>query len=103
MPKEVDVQYMKRKTSTDVTVMRTVGSVSKTIDFIQDNTDTFKNTPVIIHTGTNDVIRERCHVTERRFERLEANLKHHQYAHVAISSIVHRSSAERVHMTALTT
>jgi hypothetical protein len=34
--------------------------------------------------------------TERRFQRLEANLKHHNYSRVAISSIIHRRSTERV-------
>lgn len=96
IPKHIDTDFIKRKTSAKVCYIQEGGNISKTTDFIQDNADELKDQPIIIHTGTNDVVRESSQTTERRLLRLVTNLRHHKYKHVSLSSIVCRSSTVRI-------
>ena len=96
MPKHIDCDYIRRKSAANVCYKQEGGDIGKTIDFIQNNADSLRTQPIIILTGTNDVVREGSQTTERRFQRLEANLLHYKYEHVAISSIIYRSSTPRV-------
>eukprot|EP00918_Siedleckia_nematoides_P017708 GHVU01038027.1.p1 GENE.GHVU01038027.1~~GHVU01038027.1.p1 ORF type:complete len:172 (-),score=11.61 GHVU01038027.1:729-1244(-) len=94
--RSVDADFIKRKTSADLDYVHQGGNISKTVDFIQDNAASLHSEPIIIHTGTNDVVHESQITTERRFRRLEVNLLYHKYSKVAISSIIYRDAPLRV-------
>ena len=79
--------FILRKTATNVRYLQVAGDVSKTVDFIQEINIAYRSQAIIIHTGTNNLHRESNETRERRFQRLEANVKHHGYTMVAISGI----------------
>ena len=58
--------------------------------FIQNHSK--YDSPIIIHTGTNDVRREASRTTKLRLQRLEINLVHKGYRHVALSGVVFRGN-----------
>ena len=62
--------------------------VNDAIDHIQQQPDT--NSPIIIHTGTNNIRNESSKRTIQRFQRLEVNLRAKGYQHVALSEIIFR-------------
>ena len=96
IPKNLDTGYLARKTSTTVKITRTGSTIGHTVDHIQDHARD-RDTPVIIHTGTNHLEKEGVSTTIRRLERLEANLLHHKYKRVMISSVVHRNESPVTH------
>ena len=96
VPKNIDVNYIQRKTAAKVSVLREGRDVNKTVDYIQDHAACLRSSHIVLHTGTNNVLRESEHITMRRFDRLETNLVHHKYEHVSVSSIVHHNSRDKV-------
>ena len=96
MPKDIICVYIKRKAAVDVHYVSGGGNIGKTVDYIQQHADELRDKPVILHTGTNDVVRDGSRTTEHRLQRLGSNLKHNGYSCVALSGIIHRSSTERV-------
>ena len=71
-----------------VIIQPVAGNVNKATDFIQDYAS--PDTPLIVHTGTNNMDRESARTTQQRFQRLVSNIRHKQFKHVAISGIVYR-------------
>ena len=70
-------------------ITRTIAyRVNDAIDHIQQQPDT--NSPIIIHTGTNNIRSESSKRTIQRFQRLEVNLRTKGYQHVALSGIIFR-------------
>lgn len=63
----VDTSYIQRKTAR-VTTVPQVGNICKMVDFIQCNAERLNSQPIIIHTGTNDVVNESQFTTERRLK-----------------------------------
>ena len=90
MTKNVDTSYIQRKTPAHVIPVPWGGDIGKTVDFIQSNADTMKSQPIIIHTGTNDVVKKSQFTTERHFKRLEGNgyLRHHEYTQLAVCGVI---------------
>ena len=67
LPKQVDVGYVRRKTSTEVNLLHSGKYISSTVDYIQDNAQTLHSQSIIIHKGTDDVVCESYMTTEHRF------------------------------------
>ena len=97
IPKHLNKDYILRKTSANVDIKHEGMDISSTVNFIQDNAESLRSQPIIIHTGTNHVMREGSAVTEKRLQRLETNLVFHKYSKVAFSSIVQRNSTPRTY------
>ena len=96
IPKNINQDYILRKTSAKVTLVREGQDVSKVVDYIQSCAEKLRSEPIVIHTGTNNVTREHEQTTKKRLDRLEANLRHYKYEHVAMSGIVHQNSSIKV-------
>lgn len=91
IPKNIDRDYIARKTSTKVTLIRAGYTISQVVDYVQ-NEDIETSTPLLIHTGTNHVEPEKIHRILDRLDRLEYNLQRRGYKNVLMSSVVHRNS-----------
>ena len=66
---------------------------------MQKNTD--KKTPIIIHSGTNNLGKESLHRTLDRLDRLGYNLVFHNYKKVVISGVVYRAAYRQHDITAI--
>ena len=98
MPKNVNTSYFARKAAAAVTINRIGATIRHTVNYVQREKKPDDPTYLVIHTGTNHLENEGVYRIMDRFERLEFNLKHHNYKQVAISSIIHRGGAsERIH------
>ena len=63
-------------------------SVDEATDFVQEHISS--DTPLIIHTGTNNVKKESARIVKQRFDRLETNILAQGIKQVALSSIIYR-------------
>ena len=89
LPKNVSKQYIARKCSADVEIIQSGATIGKAVDYIL-HAETEHETPIIIHSGTNNLEKEGVKRTFDRLDRLEHNLVKLQYRHVLLSSIVYR-------------
>ena len=97
--KNLDTAYVQRKSAVAVEIVREGRDVNTTVDHIQDHARYLRDAHIVIHTGTNNVVI--CpyggeNTTIWRLELLEANLQHHKYKSVTVSSIVHHISSKKV-------
>jgi hypothetical protein len=93
IPKKIDKQYLTRKCSVDVKLVQNGFKMGPLVDHIMDE-ETECETPVIIHTGTNHIVKESAKRTIDRFIKLEYNLARRKFQRVLLSSIVYRGDCD---------
>ena len=66
--KQVDCDYIWKKTSAGIRVWQTGRKIGANVDFIQDSGADLRSQPIIIHTGKNDVMHDSCTTTQNRLQ-----------------------------------
>jgi hypothetical protein len=91
--KNIDKQYLIRKCSTEVKLVQNRFKMGPLVDHIIEN-KTECETPVIIHTGANHIVKESAKRTIDRFIKLEYYLARRKFGQVLLSSIVYCSDCD---------